>query len=52
MNKAELGVTGCMTDWLRELLEDLISETNTFMEFLAKIKETFPVFETDMHIRS
>ena len=51
MIKAEVVVTGCKTDWLRELLEDLLSESNTFLEFLAKIEETFPVFETDMHIR-
>ena len=44
-------VTGCKTDWLRELLEDLLSESNTAVEFLSKIEETFPVFETDMHIR-
>ena len=51
MIKANLVVTGCKTDWLRELLEDLSSESNTFLEFLAKIEETFPVCETDMHIR-
>ena len=51
MIKADLVVTGCKTDWLRELLEDVLSESNTFVKFLAKIEETFPVFETDMHIR-
>ena len=51
MIKADLVMTGCKTDWLRELLEDLLSESNTFADFLAKIEETFPVFETDMHIR-
>ena len=51
MIKADLVVTWCKTDWLRELLEDLLSESNTFLEFLSKIEETFPVFETDMHIR-
>ena len=51
MIKSDLVVTGCKTDWLRELLEDLLSESNTFVEILAKIAETFPVFETDMHIR-
>ena len=51
MIKADLVVTGCKTDWLRELLVDLLSESNTFVEFLSKIEETFPVFETDMHIR-
>ena len=51
MIKADLVVTECKTDWLRELLEDLLSESNTFVEFLSKIEETFPVFETDMHIR-
>ena len=51
MIKANLVVTGCETNWLRELLEDLLSESNTFVEFLSKIEETFPVFETDMHIR-
>ena len=51
MIKADLVVTGCKTYWLRELLEDLLSESNTFVEFLSKIEETFPVFETDMHIR-
>ena len=51
MIKADLVVTGCKTDWLRELLEDLLSESNTFVEFLSKIEETFPVFESDMHIR-
>ena len=44
-------VTGCKTDWLRELLEDPLSESNTFVEFRSKIEETFPVSETDMHIR-
>ena len=51
MIKADLVVTGCKTDWLRELPEDLLSESITFVEFLSKIEETFPVFETDMHIR-
>ena len=51
MIKADLVVTGRKTDWLRELRGDLLSESNTFVEFLAKIEETFPVFETDMHIR-
>ena len=51
MIKADLVVTGCKTDWLRELLEDLLSESNTFVEFLSKIEETFAVLETDMHIR-
>ena len=51
MIKADLVVTGCKADWLRQLLEDLLSESNTFVEFLSKIEETFPVFETDMHIR-
>ena len=51
MIKADLVVTECRTDWLRELLEDLLSQSNTFVEFLAEIGETFPVFETDMHIR-
>ena len=51
MIKTDLVVTGCKTDWLRELLEDLLSKSNTFVKFLAKIEETFPVFETDMHIR-
>ena len=51
MIKAVLVVTGCKTDWLRELLEDLSSESNTFVEFLAKIEETLPVLETDMHVR-
>ena len=51
MRKADLGVTGCMTDWLHEMLEDLLSDNNTFVKFLAKIEETFPVFKTDMHIR-
>ena len=51
MIKADLVVTGCKTDWLRALLEDLLSEPATFVVFLAKIEETFPVFETDMHIR-
>ena len=41
MIKADLVVTGCKTDWLRELLEDLLSESNTFVEFLSKIEETF-----------
>ena len=50
MIKADLVVTGCKTHWLRELLEDLSAQTNTFVEFLAKIEETFPVFETDMYI--
>ena len=49
MIKADLVVTGCKTDWLRELLKDLLSESNTFVEFLSKIEETFPVLETDMH---
>ena len=51
MIKGDLMVTGCKTDWLRELLEELLSESNTFMEFLAKIEEIVPVFETDMHTR-
>ena len=51
MIKADLVVTGCKTDWLRELLEDLLSESNTFVEFFSKIGETFPVFETEMHVR-
>ena len=51
MIKADLVVTGCKTDWLRELLEDLLSESNTFVEFLSRIEQTFPVLETDMHIR-
>ena len=51
MIKADLVVTGCKTDWLCELLEYLLSESNTFVEFFSKIEETFPVFETDMHIR-
>ena len=50
MIKADLMVTGCKTDWLLELLADLFSESNTFVEFLAKFEETFPVFPTDMHI--
>ena len=50
MIKADLVVTGCKTDWLPELLADLLSDSNTFVEFLAKIEETFPVFETNMHI--
>ena len=29
----------------------LLSEANTFVEFLVTIKETSPVLETDMHIR-
>ena len=37
MIKADLVVTRCKTDWLRELPEDLLSEYNTFVEFLAKI---------------
>ena len=51
MIKADLVVTGCKTDWLRDLLEDLLSDSSTFVEFLARIEETSPVFETDMHIR-
>ena len=50
MIKADLVVTGCKKDWLRELLEDLLSECNTFVLFLAKIEQTFPVFDTDMQI--
>ena len=37
MIKADLVLTGCKTDWLRELVADLLSESDTFVEFLAKI---------------
>ena len=50
MIKADLLVTTCKTDWLRELLEDLLSEINTFVEYLAKVEKTFLVLGTDMHI--
>ena len=40
-----------MKDWLRELLEDLLSVSNTFVEFLSKIDQTLSVFKTDVHIR-
>ena len=48
--KADLVLTGCKTDWLRKLLEDLLTESATLVEFIATIEETFPVFETDMPI--
>ena len=45
MIEANFVVTGCKTDWLRELLEDLVTKFSTSVEYLAKIEETFPVLE-------
>ena len=51
MINADLVATRCKTDWSRELLEYPLCESNNFVEFLAKIEETFPVFQIDMHVR-
>ena len=51
MMKVDLLMAGGKTDWLRELLENLLTESNTFFKLFTNIQETFLVFEADMHIR-
>ena len=51
MARADLIVTGCKNDWLRGVVDDILTTSESWEEFLRQLEFAFPHFETDASIR-
>ena len=51
MTRADLIVTGCKNEWLRGVVDDILTTSESWVHFLKQLESAFPHFETDASIR-
>ena len=51
MTRADLIVTGCKNEWLRGVVDDILTTSESWVHFLKQVESAFPHFETDASIR-
>ena len=51
MTRADLIVTGCKNEWLRGVVDDILTTSESWVHFLKQVESAFPHFETDESIR-
>ena len=52
MTCADLIVTGCKNEWLRGVVDDMLTTSESWVHFLKQLESAFPHFETDASARS
>ena len=51
MARADLIVTGCKNEWLRGVVDDILTTSETWVHLLKQLESAFPHFQTDASIR-
>ena len=51
MTRADLIVTGCKNEWLRGVVDDILTTSESWVHFLKQLESAFPHFETNASIR-
>ena len=51
MTRADLIVTGCKNEWLRGVVDDILTTWESWVHFVKQLESALPHFETDASIR-
>ena len=50
LTRADLIVTGCKNEWLRGVVDDILTTSESWVHFLKQLESAFPHFETNASI--